>query len=148
MVLTGPTLQRAARPSFRKPYPDRIEREYERHRNYKVPDFSTFSGVDEKTAYEHISRFTIQCGELSNNGNEKLIMFVNSLTGQAFKWYSSLPPHSIETWNDIEEKFLNHFVRTDLGISMADLTGLRQEMGETADQFIMRFKKTRLRYQT
>jgi hypothetical protein len=68
-------------------------------RNYKVPDFSTFSGVDEKTAYEHISRFTIQCGELSNNGNGKLIMFVNSLTGQAFKWYASLPPHSIETWS-------------------------------------------------
>jgi hypothetical protein len=144
----GPNLQRAARPAFRRPYPDRVEREFERPRNYKVPDFSTFSGDDEKTAYEHISRFTIQCGELSNNGNGKLIMFPNSLTGQAFKWYSSLPPHSIETWNDMEEKFLNHFARTDLGISMADLARLKQELGETADQFIMRFKRTRLRCQT
>uniref|UniRef100_A0A2N9IDM0 Uncharacterized protein n=1 Tax=Fagus sylvatica TaxID=28930 RepID=A0A2N9IDM0_FAGSY len=43
---------RAARPAFRRPYPDRVEREFERPRNYKVPDFSTFSGDDEKTAYE------------------------------------------------------------------------------------------------
>jgi hypothetical protein len=93
----GPNLQRAARPAFRRPYPDRVEREFERPRNYKVLDFSTFSRDDEKIAYEHISRFTIHCGELSNNGNGKLIMFPNSLTGQAFKRYSSLPPHSIET---------------------------------------------------
>ena len=56
----GPNLQRAARPAFRRPYPDTVEREYERPRNYKVPNFSTFSGDNEKTAYEHISRFTIQ----------------------------------------------------------------------------------------
>ena len=55
----GPTLQFAARHAFRKSYPDKVEREYERPRNYKVPDFSTFFGDDEKTAYEHISRFTI-----------------------------------------------------------------------------------------
>ena len=35
-----------------------------------------------------------------------------------------------------------------LGISMADLARLKQELGETADQFIMRFKRTRLRCQT
>ena len=35
-----------------------------------------------------------------------------------------------------------------LGISMADLARLKHELGETADQFIMRFKRTRLRCQT
>ena len=75
-------------------------------------------------------------------------MFLNSLTGQAFKWYASLPPHSIETWNNMEEKFLNHLARTNFGISMADLARLKQELGETTDQFIMRFKRTRLRCQT
>ena len=59
----GPNTQRAARPAFRRPYPDKVEIEYERPRNYKIPNFSTFSGDDEKTAYEHISRFTIQRGE-------------------------------------------------------------------------------------
>ena len=44
------------------------------------------SGEDEKTALEHISRFTVQCGEYSNNGNGKLRLFPNSLTGQAFTW--------------------------------------------------------------
>ena len=31
---------------------------------------------------------------------------------------------------------------------MADLARLKQEFGETADQFIMTFKRTRLRCQT
>ena len=29
----------------------------------------------------------------------------------------------------MEEKFLNHFARTDLGISMVDLARLKQEFG-------------------
>ena len=48
----------------------------------------------------------------------------------------------------MEEKFLTHFARTDLGISMVDLARLKQELGETADQFIMRFKRNKLRCQT
>jgi hypothetical protein len=32
-------------------------------------------------------------------------MFPKSLTEQAFKWYSSLPPYSIETLNNMEENF-------------------------------------------
>ena len=54
-----------------------------------------FSGEDEKTALEHIFRFTIQCSEYSNNGNGKLRLFPNSLTGQAFTWYATLPANSI-----------------------------------------------------
>ena len=48
----------------------------------------------------------------------------------------------------MEEKFLNHFARTNLGISMVDLARLKQELGKTANQFIMRFKRTSLRCQT
>ena len=33
-------------------------------------------------------------------------MFPISFIGQAFKWYSTLPPHSIENWASMEEKIL------------------------------------------
>jgi hypothetical protein len=64
-----------------------------------------FSGKDEKTALEHISRFTVQCGEYSNNGNGKLRMFPNCLTSQAFTWYAALPANFISSWEEMEEKF-------------------------------------------
>ena len=56
-----------------------------------------FSGEDEKTALEHISRFTVQCGEYFNNGNGKLRLLPNSLTGQAFTWYAVLQANSINS---------------------------------------------------
>ena len=82
-----------------------------------------FLGEDEKTALEHISRFTVQCGEYSNNRNGKLRMFPNSLTGQAFTWYAALPVNSIKSWEEMEEKF--HFARSNIGVSMADLARLK-----------------------
>ena len=102
-----------------------------------------FLGKDNKTAIEHISRFTIQCGEYSNNGNGKLRLFSNSLTGQAFTRYVALPANSINSWEEIEEKFQSHFARSDVGVSMADLARLRQKPDESAEQFIMRFKRVR-----
>ena len=56
-----------------------------------------FLEEDEKTALEHISRFTTQCGEYSNNRNGKLRLFLNSLTGQTFTWYATLPANSINS---------------------------------------------------
>uniref|UniRef100_A0A2N9HZ58 Uncharacterized protein n=1 Tax=Fagus sylvatica TaxID=28930 RepID=A0A2N9HZ58_FAGSY len=79
----GPGHRRAPRHLYRKPYLERIDRE-EWPKGFKILDFTMFSGDDEKTALEHISRFTIQCGVYSNNGNGKLRLFPNSLTGQAF----------------------------------------------------------------
>ena len=40
-----------------------------------------FLGENEKMALEHISKFIVQCGEYSTNGNGKLRLFPNSLTG-------------------------------------------------------------------
>jgi hypothetical protein len=104
-----------------------------------------FSGEDEKTALEHISRFTVQCGEYSNNGNGKLRMFPNSLTGQAFTWYSVLLANFIEFWEEMEEKFQSHFTRSNIGVSMADLARLKQKPYESEEQFIMRFKRIKTR---
>ena len=67
-----------------------------------------------------MSKFTIQCGEVSNNENCKMELFPSSLIGQAFAWYSSLPPNSLNSWAELEDKFQTHFSRTDLRVSIAD----------------------------
>ena len=82
--------RKAPRHPYRKPYPERIDGE-EWPRGFKAPDFTMFSEEDEKTTLEYIYRFTIQCGEYPNNGNGKLRLFPNSLTGQAFTWYAAVP---------------------------------------------------------
>jgi hypothetical protein len=86
------------------------------------------SGEDEKTALKHISRFTVQCGEYSNNRNRKLRLFPNSLIGQAFTWYAALPTNSINSWEEMEEKFQSHFARSNMGVSMADHSSCQKEL--------------------
>jgi hypothetical protein len=140
----GPGHRRTPRHPYRKPYPERIDRE-EWPRGFKVPDFTMFSSEDDKTALEHISRFTVQCGEYSNNGNGKLRMFPNSLTGQAFTWYAALPTNSIGSWEEMEEIFQSHFARSNIGVSITDLARLKKKLDESAEQFIMRFKRIRTR---
>jgi hypothetical protein len=115
-----PIHRRAPRHPYIKPYPKRIDKE-KWPRGSKAPDFTKFSKENEKTTVEHISRFTIQCGEYSNNGNGKLRLFPNSLTSQAFTWYVALPTNSINSWEEMEEKFQSHFARSDVGVSMVDL---------------------------
>ena len=70
-------------------------------------------------------------------------MFPNSLTGQAFTWYTALPANSIESWEEMEEKFHSHFAKSNIGVSMADLARLKQKPDESVEHFIMRFKRIR-----
>ena len=53
-------------------------------KGYKMPNFSTFSGEDNKSTMEHIGWFTAQSGEASKNEFHKLYIFPLSLTGVPF----------------------------------------------------------------
>lgn len=134
----GPRLQRIYMPLYRKPYPDYIDRDHPFPRGYKIPEFTLFSGEGSVSALEHMARFTCQCREASNDDYLKLRVWKSSLTGQAFTWYVNLPPNYIFTWEDMQNQFQSHFSRTDPGVSMADLAKIRQQVGETTEQYLMR----------
>ena len=94
--------------SYQKPYDYR----FDAHifpLGFKVPDFVKFSGNDNKSTREHISQFLAQLGDLADREAFRIWLFSLSLTGSAFAWYSSLPPNSIGTWDEMEAKFHDHF---------------------------------------
>jgi hypothetical protein len=68
----------------------------------RVSEFSKFSGEDGKSTLEHVGQFILQCGEASANDTLKLKMFILSLSGTAFTWFTSLAPISIFTWAQLE----------------------------------------------
>jgi hypothetical protein len=68
---------------YQKPYPDYYD-QLPYPRGYRVPEFSKFSGEDDKTTFEHVDQFTLQCGEASANDAIKLRMFSLSLSGTTF----------------------------------------------------------------
>ncbi|OMO91306.1 reverse transcriptase [Corchorus capsularis] len=141
--MIGPAYRRIGRPSFQKPYSEEYDRLYPLPQGYKVPDFTCFSGTSsEQLTLEHIARFTVQCGE-ANSGYHKLRLFPNSVTEAAFTWYINLPPNSVRFWEEMERLFHTQFYRTEPEVSMADLSRLYQKKGESAEDYLVRFKKLR-----
>jgi hypothetical protein len=92
---------------------DRIPDNYEYipyPQGFKIPEFTKFSGDDDKSTLEHIGQFTIQCGAAASIDICKMRLFHLSLSGAAFTWFISLPPNSIYTFSDIESKFHDYFL--------------------------------------
>ncbi len=127
---------------YRHPYPVWFERVPLPNR-YKVPDFSKFSGQDNVSTYEHVSRFLAQCGEASVVDALKVRLFPLSLSGSAFTWFSSLPYNSVQGWVDLEKQFHSYFYSGTHEMKLSDLTVVRQRHDETVQDYIQRFRDMR-----
>jgi hypothetical protein len=102
---------------------------------FKVPNFTKFSGQDETSTMEHITRFIIQCGEAGNVDALRIRLFSSSLSGPAFSWFTSLLANSIIKWFDLEQQFHNYFFPGINEMKITDLTGLKQRNDETMCRF-------------
>jgi hypothetical protein len=130
--------------SYQKRYDSRFD-----HHPYpqgtKIPEFSKFSGDQGKSMREHIGQFLAQLGELANTEAFHVRLFSLSLTGTMFAWYATLPPNSILSWGDLEQKFHDHFFSGDYELDLVDLVALRQGKDESVNEYIRRFRNTRNR---
>jgi len=51
----------------------------------------------------------MEAGDIVNNENLKMKYFASSLTKNAFTWFTTLLPHSISSWNQLEKAFHEQF---------------------------------------
>jgi hypothetical protein len=70
-------------------------------------------------------------------------LFSLSLTGAAFAWFSSLASNSIDSWNQLEQKFYDHFYSRDYQLKLKDLTSDKQGRDETKSNYLKRFKEVK-----
>jgi hypothetical protein len=112
---------------------------------YRLPVFTKFSGSEGSSSIEHVSRYLAQLGMISVSDPLRVRFFSQSLTGPAFRWYTSLGPDSIRTWKQLEEQFhiQYHSEATEAGI--ANLAQVRQKQGETVLEYIQRFREVKNR---
>jgi hypothetical protein len=94
---------------------------------WRMPDFVKFSGGDNRTTWEHISQYIAQLGEAGTYNSLKVRLFSLSLIGTAFVWFSSLAPKSIDSWDQLEQKFHGHFFSGSYQLKLTDLTSVRQK---------------------
>ncbi|XP_050909275.1 uncharacterized protein LOC127123057 [Lathyrus oleraceus] len=75
----------------------------------KILKFTKFSGDTIESTVEHVARYIIEVGYISNNENLMVKYFPSSLTKNAFTWFTTLPQNSIHTWNQLERMFHEQF---------------------------------------
>ncbi|KAM1263583.1 hypothetical protein ACFX2G_029185 [Malus domestica] len=144
--------QSRPRPVFRityqKPYPEYINELNPFPLNFKMPAFPTFTGEDSSvSSKDHIFKFSNHCVAYEDNPNYKLRLFGNSLASLASQWYSLLPPNSIANLGQMEMAFHEQFYIIEPELTINDLVEVKQYDHESTEDFMMRFRKTRMRCQ-
>lgn len=86
--------------------------------------FSKFSSESGRSTHEHVGPLLTQLRELADNEAFHVCLFSLSLTGTTFAWYAALPLNSINSRNDLEHKFHEHFFFGDYESNLADLASL------------------------
>jgi hypothetical protein len=130
--------------SYQKPYNHRFDT-VPYPQEARIPEFSMFSGENGRSTHEHIDQFLAHLGELTDGEAFRVRLFSLSLTGTAFAWYAALPPNSINSWNELESKFHEHFFAGEYELGLADLASVRQGREESVNDYVRRFRDTRNR---
>jgi len=61
---------------------------------------------------------------------------IKQLKGIALDWYTDLESESIDSWEQIEQEFLNRFYSMQCTISMTELTNIKQWKDEPVLDYI------------
>jgi len=71
-------------------------------------------------------------------------LFIGILKGVAFDWFWSLPSGSVNSWIDLETRFLSRFCEDDTEVTMDKLLSTVQKKGESVHDYIERFRNLSL----
>jgi hypothetical protein len=109
---------------------------------FKPPTLQSYNGKGSPT--QHIYYFQSQVGNVIDNNAIVTRLFIGTLKGIAFDWFRTLPAGSINSWTDIENKFLSRFYEDDVEITMGTLLETKQTEKESIKDFIERFRNLSL----
>ncbi|XP_010501816.1 PREDICTED: uncharacterized protein LOC104779123 [Camelina sativa] len=69
-------------------------------------------------------------------------LFVDSLSGPALVWFTSLESNSIDNFDQLSTAFLKHYrILIERGVTSSDLWEMAQELSESIGSFLSRFKE-------
>ena len=132
------------RPNFVSPLSEYVL-QTELPRGYKIPKFRTFAGDTSDSIVEHITQHLTEAGDIANNENLRLKFFRNSLTKNAFTWFTTLAPHSIQHWTQLKRLFHEQFYMGQPKINLKELASVRRRTIESIDDYLNKFKLLKAR---
>ena len=101
---------------------------------FRLREFVKLNGDDSKSTFEHISQYLPQLGEDGSINELKFCLFSLSLTRSTFSWFSTLAPNSITSWEQLEQKFHDHFFFGSYELKLSHLTLVKQMHDESGNE--------------
>ena len=132
------------RPNFVSPLSELVLQS-ELPRGYKISKFTKFAEDTSESIVEHIARYLTKAGDLENDENLRLKFFPNSLTKNAFTWFTTLAPHSIQHWTELETLFHEQFYMGQSKISLKELASVKRSSIESIDDYLNIFRLLKAR---
>ena len=112
---------------------------------YKITKFTKFAGDTNETIVEHITTYLKEARDLENDENLRLKYFPNSLTKNAFTWFTTLTLLSIQNCTELERLFHEQFYMGQSKISLKELESVKRNSTESIDDYLNRFKLLKAR---
>ncbi|XP_050878112.1 uncharacterized protein LOC127081926 [Lathyrus oleraceus] len=126
------------RPNYTSPLAEYVL-QTDAHLRTKIPKFTKFVGDTTDSIVEHVARYLIEAGDMSNNENLRMKFFPSSLTKNFFTWFITLPQNSIYSWNQLERMFHEQFYMGQTKISLKELASVIRKSTEPIDDYLNRF---------
>ncbi|KAL0373135.1 UNVERIFIED_CONTAM: hypothetical protein Scaly_0995100, partial [Sesamum calycinum] len=106
--------------------------------SFRLPDLPKYDGT--KDPQEHISAFELVMNLYGETDPINAKLFVTTLAGKSHEWFISLPSGTIESYDQLIEKFTFHFAsKKKARRSATYLFTIRQREDESLESFIGRF---------
>ncbi|KAL0378495.1 UNVERIFIED_CONTAM: hypothetical protein Sradi_3155000 [Sesamum radiatum] len=88
------------------------------------------------TLDKHIAHFVETCKYAGTDGDLLVKQFVLSLKDAAFDWYIDLEANSIDSWDDLQNKFFSRFYGVRRTVSMIEIANQHQGKDEPVLDYI------------
>ncbi|XP_074374486.1 uncharacterized protein LOC141714889 [Apium graveolens] len=109
-------------------------------RTLKTPALDHFDGSSDPLAF--LNTFDGRMAFFGHSEIARCQFFSTCLQGTALRWYSNLPPRSIDSWITLKSKFQARFSSNYKGIKVtASLMTMHQRSGESLRSFLTRFRE-------
>ncbi|XP_057746912.1 uncharacterized protein LOC130966160 [Arachis stenosperma] len=109
-------------------------------KNFKAPDMTPYDGTSDPS--HHLNNFRSQMYLTDASDAIRCKAFPTTLTKIVIKWFDSLPPRSLTSFDDLARKFLARLsIQKDKTKHTPSLLGIKQGDRESLRSFMERFNK-------
>ncbi|CAL9011256.1 unnamed protein product [Prunus brigantina] len=119
------------------PFTERIRRS-QQERDIQPLRIPYYTGTQDPLTHLHSFQSAVGCKGLTDEG--QCLLFPSSLSEAALNWFYRLEPGTVDSFDELKQIFLNHFmIQTDRLYSADDLYTIRQGEDEPLREYAARF---------